>query len=936
MFLMLGRRVLFSLVPALAVLALSAASASASETCPNEAIREEQHSTFLPDCRAYEMVSPPDKLGHEIMAESSRTHAAAAEAPGLPAALTFPALGGFADAQGTGIAAEYMAERDGTPGTSGWTTHAITPAQDPLSYLGVISGGEPNYMADMSSDLTAGIFRAWSPLTSAPNVMSVPNLYLRSDLRSAGSGAYGLLSDAVAPLPAPRPGSDIRQQVAATSSDFEHVLFETKMDLTADASGTNVKLYKSDDGVVRLVAAGPGCPGASPFGAQFSFPCAAAGQGAFALRYTSRTLSSDGSRVEFTAPVNAGSGGGLSTTGAASKIFQLDDRGTPSIADDALVQVDASEASVPGITRAATFETASTDGSRVFFITAEQLTDTAGGGLYMWERQPVDEQQSVTVDATGGTFALTAHAQPSHGTGTLTSGSVTVTSVSGSFSVGQTISGAGIPVGTRIVAVPSSTNLTLSAAATASGSGTSLSASVDATTSPLAFNATAAQVQSALEGLSTIGTGNVTVTGGPGDAGGTTPYVVTFTGGLAGVDIMQITADGSALTGGGAAASVLTTRAVHNLTLIASTSTNTGQTGVLGASTDGHRVYFATAGDQLVSGAPPVFSGLYYWQDAEGAPGGTLSFVGDMRGVGDPNSNMDGTTTWSAEPEASRVTPDGRTLVFEASDGSGLRPRYDSTHCVVTIFGNANGTSSSCSEVYVYRAAGSTPTEPDVVCASCNPSGAPATATAWLNARFGASATTPSSHLNHVLSDDGRYVFFSTAEALVAQDTNGKSDVYEYDVTTGRVRLLSSGTDTSDSYFLDASADGRDAYFLTREQLAGWDTDNANDVYDARVGGGLPEPTGSPPACEGEACHGPSVAPPSFLAPLSAALLGEGNPPSVHPSAPSSRPKPLTPKQRLAVALRACHRKPGIARRRCERTARRRYISSILTPGRTR
>lgn len=61
-----------------------------------------------------------------------------------------------------------------------------------------------------------------------------------------------------------------------------------------------------------------------------------------------------------------------------------------------------------------------------------------------------------------------------------------------------------------------------------------------ATTSALAYNATAAQVQSALEALSTIGSGNVAVTGS---------YVVTFQGTLGTAPLETMTADGSSLTG---------------------------------------------------------------------------------------------------------------------------------------------------------------------------------------------------------------------------------------------------------------------------------------------------------------------------------------------------------------------------------------------------
>src|SRR6476469_4195185 len=58
----------------------------------------------------------------------------------------------------------------------------------------------------------------------------------------------------------------------------------------------------------------------------------------------------------------------------------------------------------------------------------------------------------------------------------------------------------------------------------------------------LAFNASATDIQAALSGLSSIGTGNVLVSGGPGDLSGSKPYVVTFTGDLGAIDVAQIQA----------------------------------------------------------------------------------------------------------------------------------------------------------------------------------------------------------------------------------------------------------------------------------------------------------------------------------------------------------------------------------------------------------
>ncbi|WP_280420650.1 hypothetical protein [Nocardia carnea] len=63
------------------------------------------------------------------------------------------------------------------------------------------------------------------------------------------------------------------------------------------------------------------------------------------------------------------------------------------------------------------------------------------------------------------------------------------------------------------------------------------------TTAPIAYNAASTVVETALEALSSIGTGNVTVTG-------TGPWAVEFTGQLAETNFPLMTADGTALTGG--------------------------------------------------------------------------------------------------------------------------------------------------------------------------------------------------------------------------------------------------------------------------------------------------------------------------------------------------------------------------------------------------
>lgn len=78
------------------------------------------------------------------------------------------------------------------------------------------------------------------------------------------------------------------------------------------------------------------------------------------------------------------------------------------------------------------------------------------------------------------------------------------------------------------------------------------------TTAAVAFDVAAADLQTALIALSNLAPGDVVVTGGPGDALGTTPYVLTYGGTLAGTNVAQITASATGLGGGTATPSTTT------------------------------------------------------------------------------------------------------------------------------------------------------------------------------------------------------------------------------------------------------------------------------------------------------------------------------------------------------------------------------------------
>jgi len=342
-----------------------------------------------------------------------------------------------------------------------------------------------------------------------------------------------------------------------------------------------------------------------------------------------------------------------------------------------------------------------------------------------------------------------------------------------------------------------------------------------------------------------------------------------------------------------------------DLTNLTGATANPGESaevqGVLpGLADDGSKAYFVARGvldpepNQGGESAVSQALNLYLWQQGAGPRFIATLSPEDKADWGFIDNAQGATSTYLS----ATASPSGRYLAFMSErslTGYENRDPVEGDHA---------------QEVFRYDAVGNS-----LICASCNPTGASPRGQRppsmidfhgqWTQRPVAAvlpealtNGQTAGGNLSNYRSrsvlDNGR-VFFDGSDALVAADSNGRWDVYQYEPTGvgdcaadaadgpsivhwdgGCVSLLSSGTSTQDASFLDASVTGDDVFFLTSAQLSVTDVDGEYDVYDARVNGVAArlEPKAE---CQGEACQPAAVAP-NDPTPGTATFKGPGNP----------------------------------------------------------
>lgn len=321
-----------AVVAALGLCVLAAAPAvPAAQPCLNEARRaEDPYSTALPDCRAYEQVSPVQKYGTDANGSSESVRVAPSGE-----AVTFVSLAAFPGSEGeAGLYSAYVAMR----GAQGWSARNMQSFSSPAS-----AGLFPLGVSEDLEQLLA--YSLNEPPLSPEGAEGVPGVYLRDTT----TGAYRLLVS----------GARLTEEfyLVAAADDDSRILFESPNRLLEQAPPEEegrFNLYEWHEGSLSLVDVlpkdeGGEVPKRGAWAGPYGVPETRLGGSAGGL-LVKGAVSEDGARVFF-------------TDAKTGYLYVREPQADPP------VTIKVSEGKEPAVWRAAT-----ADGSQVFY--------TEGGALY--------------------------------------------------------------------------------------------------------------------------------------------------------------------------------------------------------------------------------------------------------------------------------------------------------------------------------------------------------------------------------------------------------------------------------------------------------------------------------------------------------------------------------------------------------------------------
>ncbi len=343
------------------------APATVEPTCPtNEAFRVGA-SAALPDCRAYEMVSPIDKEHGDVLTLANET--------GVPNGLNQAALNGesiayssyraFAGSKAAIYVSEYLASRS----SEGWISESLAPARGGEGVFGDSAKIQSNFKAFSPDLCQTWLINDAEPLLAPGAIAKFPNLYRRDNCAAVASSEAMTTEKVTEPLPQIF-NKDQLPELKGFSADGKTAIFLLQNKPGAEEGERIYQMYRSSGGKMDLVCI-------LPDGTPLEESCSSGG--GTEQTYTDRggvvsnAISDDGSRIYWT----SGTYGLLGET--AGKIYlRIDGSETKEISGT----VTTSEAQFLG---------ASADGSSALFKGGPSL---APGPLY---RYSLDSESSVEI-----------------------------------------------------------------------------------------------------------------------------------------------------------------------------------------------------------------------------------------------------------------------------------------------------------------------------------------------------------------------------------------------------------------------------------------------------------------------------------------------------------------------------------------------------------
>lgn len=331
------------------------------------ATRVAASASALPDGRQWELVSPPNTSGASISAFTTEGGVAQAAADGD--AFTWSASAPVG-AEAAGSRSLEWAQIFSTRSSTGWSSQDIAPPNEAAT--GFVVGDQSEYKL-FSSDLSLGLVEPKGETPLSPEATE-RTIYLHED---AGGGYLPLVTRAnVSEGAKIDTGTGIHQigpEFLGATPDFGDIVFSSPQALTADADAyTGEHLYEWTAGALRLVNVPPENESAGR---------AAGGDLGYEFDHR-QAISDDGSRVVWS--TGRGNPDG-------DRLYMRD------MTRAETVRLDVAQGAREPAGADAQFQTANSEGSRVFFTDDERLTADsdaaeASPDLYVFESTNAEDE----------------------------------------------------------------------------------------------------------------------------------------------------------------------------------------------------------------------------------------------------------------------------------------------------------------------------------------------------------------------------------------------------------------------------------------------------------------------------------------------------------------------------------------------------------------